>query len=158
MRPILTLLVALLWCAAVPLPAFAATLAEIEGRGELRPLGIRYTSFVTGAGDGFDLEQVQGFARRRDVGCTLVCSDFDLVVRDLPGEDAVNQGGEMSQQGAFPVNGDVIATGFTVLPWRDQVLLCPEPTFPSEVADDTHARLVQRHDPEIHRDFPDLSR
>lgn len=92
MRPILTLLVALFWCAAVPHPAFAACLAEIRARGEQRPPGISYASFVGGA-----------------------------------------------------------ATGFTVLP-------CSEPTFPSQVADDTHARLVQRQDPGFQRRSPDFFR
>lgn len=99
MRPILTLLVALFWCAAVPPLAFAACLAEIRARGEQRPPGIRYASFVGGA-----------------------------------------------------------ATGFTVLPWREQVLPCSEPTFPSQMADDTHARHVQRQDPGIQRRSPDSFR
>jgi ABC-type amino acid transport substrate-binding protein len=36
-------------------------------------------------------------------------------------------------QGSFPVKGDMIATGFTVLPWREAVLLYSKPTFPSQV-------------------------
>ena len=40
----------------------AAALNEIKARGELRHLGIRYANFVTGDGDGFDVELMQGFA------------------------------------------------------------------------------------------------
>ena len=38
-----------------------ADLQEIRSRGELRHLGIRYANFVTGSGEGFDVELVQGF-------------------------------------------------------------------------------------------------
>ena len=38
-------------------------LAEIKARGEIRHLGISYANFVTGAGDGFEVELVQGYAR-----------------------------------------------------------------------------------------------
>lgn len=123
----------LLACLMLPLAAAAAPLAEIKARGELRHLGIRYANFVTGAGDGFDVELAQGFARHLGVRYRLVYSDFYTVIRDLLGKDVVNQGGKVSLQGSFPVKGDMIATGFTVLPWREQVLLYSEPTFPSQV-------------------------
>jgi ABC-type amino acid transport substrate-binding protein len=35
--------------------------------------------------------------------------------------------------GEFEIKGDVIATGFTVLPWREAVVLYSEPVFPSQV-------------------------
>lgn len=113
--------------------AQAADLQEIKARGELRHLGIRYANFVTGAGDGFDVELVQGFARHLGVKYTLVYSDFYNVIRDLLGKDVVRQGNEVSLTGDFPVKGDMIATGFTVLPWRQAVLLYSQPTFPSQV-------------------------
>lgn len=111
----------------------AADLAEIKARGELRHLGIRYANFVTGAGDGFDVELVQGFAHHLGVKYTLVYSDFYSVIRDLLGKDVVRNGNEVSLAGEFPVRGDMIATGFTVLPWRQAVLRYSEPTFPSQV-------------------------
>jgi len=111
----------------------AADLDEIKTRGELRHLGIRYANFVTGAGDGFDVEIMQGFAQRLGVRYTLVYSDFYNVIRDLLGKDVVRRDGHVFLEGDFPVKGDVIATGFTVLPWRQEVLLYSEPTFPSQV-------------------------
>jgi ABC-type amino acid transport substrate-binding protein len=113
--------------------AWAADLQEIRERGELRHLGIRYANFVTGAGDGFDVEMVQGFARHIGVKYTLVYTDFYSVIRDLLGKDVIRKGGEVSLEGAHPVKGDIIATGFTVLPWREAVLLYSKPTFPSQV-------------------------
>ena len=128
------------------LPATAADLKEIKARGELRHLGIKYANFVTGAGDGFDVELMQGFARHLGVKYRLVYSDFYSVIRDLLGKDVVRKGDAVSLEGEFPVKGDVIATGFTVLPWREKVLLYSEPTFPSQVllvarADAPHAPI-----------------
>jgi hypothetical protein len=114
-------------------PALAADLADIRARGEIRHLGIRYANFVTGAGDGFEVELVQGFARQLGLRYRLVPTDFDHVIRDLLGQDVVREGAAVSLRGSHPVKGDLIATGFTVLPWRAQVLLYSAPTFPSQV-------------------------
>lgn len=111
----------------------SADLAEIKVRGELRHLGIRYANFVTGAGDGFDVELVQGFARHIGVRYQLVYSDFYNVIRDLLGQDVVRKGTSVSLAGSYPVKGDMIATGFTILPWREAILLYSIPTFPSQV-------------------------
>jgi glutamine transport system substrate-binding protein len=113
--------------------AGAADLKDIKAKGELRHLGIRYANFVTGSGDGFDVEMVQGFARYIGVKYTLVYTDFYNVVRDLLGKDVVRKGTEVTLEGEFPIQGDIIATGFTVLPWREAVLLYSKPTFPSQV-------------------------
>ena len=114
-------------------PVLADDLADIKARGELRHLGINYANFVTGAGDGFDVELVQGFAKHIGVKYKLVPTDFVSVIRDLLGKDVVRQGDQVNLQGDFPVKGDMIATGFTVLPWREKVLLYSAPTFPSQV-------------------------
>lgn len=123
----------LLLSALFLLPAAAADLAEIKARGELRHLGIRYANFVTGSGDGFDVELVRGFAAHLGVRYTLVYSDFYTVIRDLLGREVVRGEDGVRLVGDFPVRGDMIAAGFTVLPWRDAVLLFSEPTFPSQV-------------------------
>lgn len=124
---------ALLFAALAAATALAADLDAIKARGELRHIGIRYANFVTGSGDGLDVEIMQGFARRLGVKYKLVYSDFYSVVRDLLGKDAVRRGGEVALAGDFPVKGDLIASGFTVLPWREQILIYSEPTFPSQV-------------------------
>ena len=114
-------------------PAFSADLKEIKERGEIRHLGIKYANFVTGDGDGFDVELIQGFAREIGVKYTLVSTDFYSVLRDLLGKNIVRKGDDVELTGDFPVKGDLIATGFTVLPWRQKVVLYSEPTFPSQV-------------------------
>ena len=112
---------------------YAADLKEIKARGTIRHLGIRYANFVTGAGDGFDVELVKGFAEHIGVKYSLVYTDFYSVVRDLLGKDVVRTPEGVKLEGEFPVKGDMIATGFTVLPWREQILLFSKPTFPSQV-------------------------
>ncbi|MCK1549749.1 MULTISPECIES: transporter substrate-binding domain-containing protein [unclassified Bradyrhizobium] len=112
---------------------WAADLAEIKQRGEIRHLGIRYANFVTGAGDGLDVELMQGFAKRIGVSYKLVYSDFYSVIRDLLGKDVVRKNGEVTLAGDYPIKGDVISSGFTVLPWREAILLYSEPTLPSQV-------------------------
>lgn len=42
--------------------ASASDLPQVQERGVLRHLGIPYAHFVTGSGDGLDVEIVQGFA------------------------------------------------------------------------------------------------
>jgi ABC-type amino acid transport substrate-binding protein len=111
----------------------AADLAEIKQRGEIRHIGIRYANFVTGAGDGLDVELMQGFAKRIGVSYKLVYSDFYSVIRDLLGKDVVQKSGEVTLTGDYPVKGDVISTGFTILPWREAILLYSDPVLPSQV-------------------------
>ncbi len=111
----------------------ADDLDAIKARGELRHLGIKYANFVTGAGDGLDVELVQGFARQIGVKYTLVYSDFYSIIRDLLGRDVAVKDGQAVLSGHHPVKGDMIATGFTVLPWRKQVLLYSDPVFPTQV-------------------------
>jgi hypothetical protein len=113
--------------------SWAADLAEIKKRGEIRHIGIRYANFVTGAGDGLDVELMQGFAKRIGVSYKLVYSDFYSVIRDLLGKDVLRKNGEVTLTGDYPIKGDVISTGFTVLPWREAILLYSEPTLPSQV-------------------------
>jgi membrane-bound lytic murein transglycosylase MltF len=67
------------------IPSFALDLQEIKAKGEIRHLGISYANFVTGAGDGFDVELMQGFAKHIGVKYVLVYTDFYSVVKDLLG-------------------------------------------------------------------------
>ena len=113
--------------------SWAADLVEIKQRGEIRHIGIRYANFVTGAGDGLDVELMQGFAKRIGVSYKLVYSDFYSVIRDLLGKDVVRKDGEVTLTGDYPVKGDVISTGFTMLPWREAILLYSDPVLPSQV-------------------------
>ncbi|WP_373510687.1 transporter substrate-binding domain-containing protein [Thiocapsa sp.] len=136
-------LVCALALAGLSAPGWCGDLDEIRNRGELRHLGIKYANFVTGSGDGFDVELVKGFAEELGVRYVLVDTNFYHVIRDLLGKDVVRTGSEVKLEGDYPVRGDMIAAGFTVLPWREQVLLYSQPTFPSQVL------LVARSESEL---------
>ena len=100
------------------------------------------------------MDLVKGFAAYIGVKYTLVYSDFNNVLRDLLGQDVVRKGDEVSLTGHFPVKGDLISTGFTILPWRQKVVLYSAPTFPSQVL------LVARADSPLSpiKDSADLSK
>ncbi len=110
-----------------------ADLKEMQARGELRHLGIKYANFVTGAEDGLDVEIVKGFARHLGLRYQLVYTDFDNVLKDLLGKQVARKEGEVNLEGNFPVKGDMISTGFTVLPWRQKVVDFSAPIFPTQV-------------------------
>jgi ABC-type amino acid transport substrate-binding protein len=113
--------------------AYADDLNDVLASGRLRHLGIHYANFVTGAGDGFDVELAQGFAKYLGVKYEFVQTDFYSVLRDLLGKTVVRHGDDVTLEGDYPIRGDMISTGFTVLPWREKVVIYSEPTFPSQI-------------------------
>jgi hypothetical protein len=112
---------------------WAADLPEIKSQGVLRHLGIPYANFVTGSGDGLEVETMQLFARHLGVRYEFVQTSFGEVAADLIGRKVAPKGNEVEILDEAPVKGDVIATGFTVLPWRQKVIDFSVPTFPTQV-------------------------
>lgn len=107
----------------ITLEAFGGRdLAEIRKQGAIRHLGVPYANFVTGSGDGLDVEIIQGFARHLGVRYEYVKSSWESVVADLVGKNVKPQGSEVEILSDAPVKGDVIANGFTILPWRERTL------------------------------------
>jgi ABC-type amino acid transport substrate-binding protein len=127
------LIVALAWGLALWLPAARADLAELRRAGELRHLGIPYANFVTGFGDGMDVELMRGFAAHLGLTYRYVRSDWPDVIGDLTGRRVRAREGVAEVLGSVPVRGDVIATGMTVLDWRATVVAFGEATFPTQV-------------------------
>ena len=121
----------LLFCCVAS--ALAADLAEIRQRGVLRHLGVPYANFVSGFGDGLDVELLKGFAASIGVRYEYVPAAWDTIVQDLTGHKVKVTGGKIEFLDETPVKGDVIANGFTILPWRERVLTFSEPVFPSQV-------------------------
>lgn len=121
---VVTILQASAWC---------GDLAQVRKSGVLRHVGIPYANFVTGAGDGMDVALMQMFARHLGVRYQYVKSDWGTVVQDVIGKKVQAVGDEVSILGDAPVKGDLIANGFTVLPWRQKALLFSDPTFPSQI-------------------------
>ncbi len=72
----------------IPFSLLARDLPEILEEGVLRHLGIPYANFVTGSGDGLDVEVMQGFAAHLSLGYELIESDWSRVFGYLTGQHA----------------------------------------------------------------------
>lgn len=114
-------------------PVRAADLDEVKARGVLRHLGVPYANFVTGAGDGLDVELTKAFAASLGVRYEYVETDWGTAIPDLIGAQVKVAGKEAQRAGAAPVKGDVLANGLTILPWREKVVAFSPPTFPSQI-------------------------
>ena len=112
---------------------FGADLLEIKERGVLRHLGVPYANFVTGSGDGMSVELMQFFAQHLGVEYEYVETNWKNVVGDLTGKEVKAKGEDIEIIGDVPIKGDVVANGFTILPWRQKILDFSEPIFPTQV-------------------------
>lgn len=131
---VLRCLFVLVVCGCVGVSAVqAGDLAALRERGVLRHLGIPYANFVTGSGDGMDVELIKLFAEDLGVKYQFVETSWGDVISDLTGKKVKAKGNEVEVVGKAPVKGDVIANGFTVLPWREKVVDYSTPTFPTQV-------------------------
>lgn len=113
-------------------PASAQDLSEIRERGVLRHLGVPYARFVTGSGEGLDVEIVQLFAKHLGVRYEYVLADWDNVIQDLIGFDVEYLPTPHTTK-SRPIRGDIIGNGLTILPARKHLIDYSVPTFPSAV-------------------------
>lgn len=113
--------------------AAAQDLDQVKSNGVLRHLGVPYANFISGAGDGMDVELMQSFAAYLGVRYQFVRTDWGQIVGDLVGKQVKAVGDEVEIGGEVPIRGDVIATGMTVIPWRGKVVAFGEPSFPTQV-------------------------
>jgi len=123
-----TLLVCFAWVAG-----YADDIAQIRQRGVIRHLGVPYANFVTGSGDGLDVELMQLFASYLGVEYEYVKTSWEEAIPDLTGRKSAVQGDDVQVIGESPVKGDVIANGMTVLPQREKMVAFSTPTFPTQV-------------------------
>ena len=112
---------------------FSYDLKDIKEKGELRHLGIPYANFVTGSGDGLDVEVMKGFAKYLGVNYRFVPTTWATVYGDLTGQNAKNGEHKAEFLDKTSIKGDVIANGLTILDWRKEVVNFSTPTFPSGV-------------------------
>ncbi|MCF8062599.1 MAG: transporter substrate-binding domain-containing protein [Deltaproteobacteria bacterium] len=108
-------------------------LPDIRRVGSLRHLGVPYANFVTGAGDGLSVELITLFADHLGVRYRYVRTSWPDVIADLSGVRVLPRGAGVDILGNAPVKGDLIASGLTVLAWRQKVVTFSEPTFPTQV-------------------------
>jgi len=108
-------------------------LDAVKQRGVIRHLGIPYAGFVTGSGDGLDVELVRLFAERIGVRYEFVQTDWPTALPDLTGRQVSAKQSDLAHAPAAPVQGDLLATGLTILPWRERVADFSSPVFPTQV-------------------------
>ena len=113
--------------------ATAGDLDDLKARGVLRHLGIPYANFVTGSGDGMEVELTRKFAEHLGVKYEFVKTEWGTIVQDLTGKVVKPKGADIEIIGDAPVKGDIIANGFTILPWREKAVNFSLPTFPSQI-------------------------
>jgi len=116
-----------------PGSATAGDLQDVKKAGVLRHLGIPYANFITGSGDGMDVELIKLFARHLGVRYEYVQSNWDDVFGDLSGKKVKVNKNDITVLGDVPIKGDLIANGLTVLPWREKIVNFSAPTFPNQV-------------------------
>jgi ABC-type amino acid transport substrate-binding protein len=114
-------------------PASGNTLADIKKEGAIRHLGIPYANFVTGAGDGMDVELLSLFAKHLGVRYEYIKTDWGEIFADLTGKKFKINGSNIECLGNASVRGDVAANGITVIPWRQKIVDFSLPTFPNQV-------------------------
>jgi len=127
---VLTIVVTMVFTAGV---LIAADLKDVKKKGVLRHLGIPYANFVTGAGDGMDIELMNAFAKYIGVRYEYVPTNWKDIFGDLTGEKVKPNGDDIEVLAQVPVKGDVAAAGITVLPWRKKVVDFSVPVFPNHV-------------------------
>ena len=113
--------------------AARADLDEVKKAGVLRHLGIPYANFVTGAGDGMDVELMQRFAQHLGVRYEYVKTDWAEIFGDLTGRKVRPKGNDIEFIADVPVKGDIAANGITVIAWRAKAVQFSAPTFPNQV-------------------------
>lgn len=117
----------------VVLPVAMADLKEIKETGVIRHLGVPYANFVTGHGDGLDVEIIRLYAQELGVTYKYVKSSWETVISDLSGKRAIPEREGVKIIGESDVKGDIIGNGLTVLPWREKVISFSRPYFPTEI-------------------------
>ncbi|MCK6546078.1 transporter substrate-binding domain-containing protein [Myxococcota bacterium] len=118
---------------AGPVATARADLPEVQKAGVLRHLGVPYANFVTGAGDGMDVELMQRFAAHLGVRYEGLRTDWSVAIGELTGRSVEAKGDDIEITGRVPIRGDVIANGMTVLPWRRKAVAFGAATFPNQV-------------------------
>ncbi|MEN6374560.1 MAG: transporter substrate-binding domain-containing protein [Smithella sp.] len=127
---ILTIVVTMVFTSGV---LSAGDLKDIKKKGVLRHLGVPYANFVTGAGDGMDIELMNAFAKHIGVRYEYVKTDWGNILGDLTGKKVKPNGDDIEVVAQAPIKGDVAASGITVLSWRKKAVDFSFPTFPNHV-------------------------
>ncbi len=114
-------------------PALANNLDDVLRTGTLRHLGIPYANFITPEKEGLDVELMKAFAKHLGVKYQFVESSWADIIPEVTGKKIEVSGNDVKVTGENQIKGDVISTGFTVLPWRKKIVDFSAATFPSGI-------------------------
>ncbi|WP_419661619.1 putative ABC transporter, periplasmic binding protein [Desulfosarcina variabilis str. Montpellier] len=114
-------------------PSLARDLQDVLKAGKLRHLGIPYANFISSIESGLDVELMRKFSAYLGVEYEFVNSSWRDIVADLTGKTFQTHGEDVILTGKCPVQGDVIASGFTILPWRKKLIDFASAYFPTGV-------------------------
>lgn len=129
----------------------ARDLSEIKADGVLRHIGIPYANFITvyHEGDktiagGLDVELIKGFAKHLGLQYEFIQGTWNNAFTLLTGTSATYvQDTLVRGHITHPIQGDIIANGATILPWRNEVVDFSIDYFPSAVW------LIARNDSDL---------
>lgn len=117
--------------------SYARDLAEIQAEGVLRHIGIPYANFITVYKEknkvipgGLDVELMKGFAEYLGVKYEFIEANWSTAFTLLNGTTALSSNQQLDSK---KFQGDVIANGATVLPWRMKIIDFSIDYFPSAV-------------------------
>ncbi len=117
----------------VALPVGAEDLDAVLQSGTLKHLGIPYANFVTPDKKGLDVDLMHAFADYLGVRYKFIESTWSTIIPDLTGKQIKVAGDNVSIIGSTEKKGNIISTGFTVLPWRKKIVSFSRQTFPSGI-------------------------
>lgn len=109
-------------------------LDDVLKSGKLQHLGIVYANFITPDKSGLDVELMQKFAEHLGVKYEFIETNWQNAIRDLTGKAVIPKGEDVQiDSDGHEIKGDVLATGFTILPWRKKIVDFGETTFPTGI-------------------------
>ncbi|GHA57768.1 ABC transporter substrate-binding protein [Photobacterium aphoticum] len=118
----------------------ARDLADIKEEGVLRHIGVPYANFISYINNGsihslsgLDVEIVKGFADHLGVRYEFIPASWTNVIGKLTGQQTEFTDNKIVKGGSVAQEGDIIANGVTVLPWRTQLVSFSYDYFPSAV-------------------------
>jgi len=112
----------------------AQDLDDVLRAGKLRHLGIVYANFITPDISGLDVELIRKFAEHLGVAYEFVETNWQDAIKDLTGKAVTPKGDNVEIESVgYTVKGDILASGFTILPWREKVVDFAETTFPTGI-------------------------
>lgn len=119
----------------------ARDLAEIKSDGVLRHIGVPYANFITVYKDGdqsieggLDVILMKGFANYLGLEYQFVPASWSTAFTLLTGQSATYADNILTRgKEKQTIQGDILANGATIIPWREEVVDFSDNYFPSAV-------------------------